>query len=945
MPKPAPMSVSVPMPMPVTVFAVHLFTDIEGSTRLWEQQPERMRPALARHDVLAQAAVHAHGGRVVKTTGDGLHAVFDHASDALGASLQLQHALQAVVEPMADDALALAVRCGIHAGADEARGQDFYGRHVNRAARIMSAAHGGQVLLSDAVAQVLKPFLRADVQLRDLGAVRLRDLPQPEHLFQVVSTGLRADFPALQSLAETPHNLPQPLNRFIGRDGALADLGALLRAHRLVTLWGPGGMGKSRLSIELAHGLLHEFPDGIWLVELAPLSDATAVPQAVAAVLGVQESRASQEGLGIALAAHVQRRRMLLILDNCEHVHAAAAALAKTLLQAGAGLRVLASSRELLHVAGEQAHAVAALSVPQAMLGQQAAPNARELMRHEAVRLLVDRAAQVRPGFEVNARNAEAVAEICRRLDGIPLAIELAAARLRMMAPEVLARRLVDSFALVATPDETVAPRQRTLQVLIDWSWKLLGPAEQRLLARLSVFAGGCTLDAAEAVCADDDLPAAAVLDGLAQLVDKSLLVLQADGQRYRLLETVRAYAAAKLVDAALPALQARHARWFTDWAEQVHAAHDGDDRPAAGLLFDIERANLLSAHAHALAGASMAGKGTAVSGTAAMAADAVAVAASLAFRQAVALRDYWLRRGLFSSALQMLQRTLALPASDATDPRRARALFDLGHFCLRLGRHAEARDALQQSLAIVRARGESMREPAILQPLGLAHVGLGDSDQALACFRSAITLARAHGRDDQHTSALVCLAQWHQAQGQWHEAERLYREALALAQGQADAAAQAMVLVNLGMVALRQGRWGDAAGCAAQALDAGDLAGSALHRLGLLDLASGLAAEQGDWIQARAWHAAAQGLCQQTGLNREQADEAFLAPWRARLDEPVDLPAAATPVFETMALASDAAAAECLTVLAQWLRRAQAPAPDNAFSRTTAAPLTTRSR
>jgi AAA domain len=370
------------------------------------------------------------------------------------------------------------VRCGLHAGVDEARDNDFYGREVNRAARIMSAAHGGQVLVSEVVAQALADGLPRGVQLLDLGLVRLRDLPRAERVFQVQADGLRQQFPALAALAATPHNLPQRLNRFIGRADALARLRDLLASHRLVTLWGPGGIGKSRLSVELGHAVLDDFADGVWLVELAPLTDADRVAQAVAAVLGVKESTGQR--LDEALADHVRDRRMLLILDNCEHVHGAAAELAKQLLGQGAGLRVLASSREVLRVAGEQAFAVPALSTPAA--GQ--ALDADQLMRHDAVRLFVDRASAALNRFQVDAANAPAVAEICGRLDGLPLAIELVAARVRSLPVAAIAERLRASFALVATHDATVAPRQRTLQLLIDWSHDLLSPAERMLYRR-----------------------------------------------------------------------------------------------------------------------------------------------------------------------------------------------------------------------------------------------------------------------------------------------------------------------------------------------------------------------------------------------------------------------------------------------------------------------------
>lgn len=859
---------------------VHLFTDIEGSTRLWEQEPERMRAALAAHDALGRTLVAHHGGRLVKTTGDGLHAVFTAPGAALAAAAALQ---QALATPDTTAGLMLPVRCGLHAGADEARDNDFYGRHVNRAARVMAAAHGGQVLLSGPLAEALGPppwpGLPPGAGLKPLGVVRLRDLSEPEALHQLVLPALRADFPPPRGLAEVPHNLPQALNRFIGREAALSELSGLLGAHRLVTLWGPGGMGKSRLSVELAHRLREGFPDGVWLAELAPLADPDAVAPAVAAVLGVKE--APGQTLAQALALHVANRRLLLLLDNCEHVHAAAARLAKDLLRAGAGLCILATSRELLHVAGERAYALPPLAVPAAeLLDGLKAPNGpttpaepeAAAAGHAAVQLFLDRARLVRPDFLLTDANTPVVGEICRRLDGIPLAIELAAARLRALSLDAMAERLRASFRLVATPDATVPPRQRTLQVLIDWSWDLLEAPERTLLARLSVFAGSCTLEAVEAVCADETLPADEVIDRLAQLVDKSLLALDGDSGRYRLLETVRAYAAEKLPADDRPALRQRLRAWAVATA-QAAAARLAEPGPDGGLArLDLERPNL--AEAHALALAERAGPGA-------------EAAADHAYALAAAQRNYCLHRGLLTTGLQLVQGALAHPAGQGRDMRRARALFNLGQLCHLLGRHADARDALLDCQAVIRALGREADEAAVLQPLGLAHAALGDLEAARGCYETALLLARRHGRDDQQLSTLVCLAQWHQGLGDWLAAEVLYREAERLAQARGDrgvANERAVVQLNLGMVLLRQGQALAAADSARAALAEGLAHASASLQLGMLDLGAALAAERDERPLALTLAAAAQRLCEATGLRRERGDERFLDPWRERL-------------------------------------------------------------
>jgi len=474
-----------------------LFTDIEGSTALWEREGARMSQALAAHDALARGAVEARHGTVVKMTGDGMHAVFDRAEDALAATLDFQRAL---ADPAATAGLALRVRCGLHGGAVERRDRDYFGAPVNRAARIMSAAHGGQVLLSQAVADVVRETLPTAMSLRDLGKVRLKDLSTPEHVYQAVHPGLRQEFPALRSLEATPNNLPPQTTSFIGRERELDALRPLLARSRLLTLTGSGGCGKTRLGLQLAADALEQFPDGVWLVELAPLADPALVAQTVARVLGLKE----EPGTTIlrTLTGYASDKRILLFLDNCEHVLDACARLAEALLRSAPDVRILASSREAVGIGGEQAFRVPSLSLPDPAVAQ--TPDA--LARCEAMQLFVERALAVRPDFLIKEGNAKAVASLCRHLDGIPLAIELAAARVRSLPIEAIESRLHQRFQLLTGGSPTVLPRHQTLRSLIDWSYDLLDPAERLLLQRLSVFAGGWRLEAAESVCADGEI-------------------------------------------------------------------------------------------------------------------------------------------------------------------------------------------------------------------------------------------------------------------------------------------------------------------------------------------------------------------------------------------------------------------------------------------------------
>lgn len=900
---------SVPTPVPSGPAVVHLFTDIAGSTRLWEQQPAAMAAALAHHDALARDVVGACRGRLVKATGDGIHAAFAQVGDALGAMLALQHGL---ADAAATGSLPLAVRCGLHAGPGEARDNDFFGPEVNRAARVIAAAHGGQMLVSQAVAQALEGALPAGVALRDLGRVRLKDLAQPERLWQVLAPPLAVDFPPLRELQATPNNLAQPLNRFIGREPLLPGLREQLATHRLVTLLGTGGIGKSRLAAQLAAEWVagegpgdapDRFVDGVWFVELAPVDDPQRLPLAVASVLGVKEEPGRP--LAEALRQHVASRRLLLVLDNCEHVLDAAAALTKTLLQAAAGLTVLATSREPLHIAGEATCPVPPLGLPD---GPAASPE--QLLQHGAVRLFVDRARSAQPSFTLTSANAPAVQAICQRLDGIPLALELAAARLRVLPVQTLADRLHDSFALLATRDSTVAPRQRTLQTLIDWSHDLLADDERRLYRRLSVFAGGWTLEAAEAVCADGDLPLDGVADLLAALADKSLVSVLAgdDGaQRWRLLDTVRQHAAALLVRAGdeATALRRRHAQAQLALAEAAQQQLAGAGKPAALAQLDVERDNLLAALAWCAADRGDVPANRAV--------------AECGLRLSFALRPYWINRGLLSLGLDTTLALLAHPAAQARDGLRARGLFNAGQLEAFMGRHADAMPLLLECLVIAREIGDTAREAAVLQPLGMAANGLGDTDAARHYAEQAVAAARALDNRRQLAGALNSLGQIDRLEGRLVQADASYREFLALARALQDQEYIAVALLNIAMVALADGRSGDARRLLLEVVDIANAIGSRPAALCTLDVSAALAALEQAHRLAAQWYGLAQAQYRLASLQRDAADRSFLenamTPVRAALGGD----------FDAQVAQGEAASFEpTWAAMAQWLNRSR---------------------
>ena len=541
-----------------------LLTDIEGSTRLWQAHPDAMRTALASHDAILHAAIEAAGGTTVKSTGDGVLAVFDDAAAAVRAAVDAQRRLAASSWA---DLGPLRVRMAVNSGPVQPRGNDFFGPPLNQLARLLAIGHGGQILVTEASRLLFDQSDVREFDLADHGEHRLRDLDRPVRVHEVLAPDLPRDHPPLRSLEASHTNLPVQMTSFVGRERELVNLHELLASNRCVTLVGLGGTGKTRLMLRAAAELTPAYRDGVWLVELAPIADPALLPAEVCRALGVRPAP-GQPALD-ALIDFLRAKTLLLAIDNCEHVIAAAAEFAEEVLQACPRVALLASSREPLGVAGEQILSVAPLPVP-ATGG--AGPAARavgteELLRVDAVKLFVQRASAVAPGFQLSAANAAVVAEICRRLDGIPLALELAAARVNVLSVDDISRRLGDRFRLLTGGRRTASPRQQTLQAAMDWSWDLLGEPDRQLLRRMAVFSGGWTLDAAAALSAGFDVvtgdvdPALEVLDGLARLVDRSLVIVDhaATSTRYRVLETIRQYAMAQLL-AAGEVDAARHA-------------------------------------------------------------------------------------------------------------------------------------------------------------------------------------------------------------------------------------------------------------------------------------------------------------------------------------------------------------------------------------------------
>jgi predicted ATPase/class 3 adenylate cyclase len=548
-----------------------LFTDIEGSTRLWEAVPEAMHAALARHDEILKGEIAAHGGHVFSTGGDGFAVAFSRARDALAAAAEAQAGLAAESWP---EGAAVKVRMGVHTGEAEERGGDYFGAEVNRAARLMVTAHGGQVVCSEITAGLAG----SGVVLVDLGQRRLRDLSAPQRVFQVGG----GTFPALRSLEAFSSNLPAQGGVFIGRAEELVQVAAALESSRVVTLIGVGGVGKTRLAVQVAAELLPRFRDGAWLVELGPVLDAAVLLEAVAGSLRVPERQG--QTLAASVTDFLRAKQLLVVLDNCEHLLDAAAGFVEVAVETCPEVVVLATSREALGVDGERILVIPPLGVPADGVSTEAVGAV------DAVRLFVERAARHKAGFELTDANAAAVGALVRRLDGIPLAIELAAARVRSLTPAELAERLDERFRLLAGGRHGAVERHQTLRRAIDWSYELLSEAEQQTLNRVAVFPGDFSLRSAEAVIGGDGIDRSAVVDLLGRLVDKSLVMAEdRDGvSRYRLLETIRQYGQERLEAAGEAAkLRRRYAEHYAGYAASAGGGLRGRLSPVRRMFED----------------------------------------------------------------------------------------------------------------------------------------------------------------------------------------------------------------------------------------------------------------------------------------------------------------------------------------------------------------------
>ena len=822
-----------------------LFMAIDGET------PKAA--AMARLRDLARTVAQAHRGELLEAPAGNLRAAFQDPVAAVTASV-------AMLRAIADDEslVAIDLRCGLHAGPCEQRGNELYGVTVNRAAHLMAAAHGGQVLASQAVADGVAGRLAAPLALRDVGVVRLRDLCRAERIYQVAAPQLRDAFPPLRSLEDIPNNLPEAPCSFVGRAREIGEIRALLAADRLVTLVGMGGVGKTRLSLHVAAESIESHRDGVWLVELGPVLEARHVMQAIASVLGVNQE--SGEPAEKALAAHVKSRALLIVLDNCEHVLEGVAAAARQLLAAGERVHILATSREPLRAAGESLYLVPGLAIPRAR-----ATMARDAVaRYYSVRLFVDRARAAAPDFELTTQSAPAIAGICARLDGIPLAIELAAARVSALPLQEMAAAINERFRLLGVRGNHAMPRQRILRAMIDWSHEMLPDDERALFRRLAVFAGTWTLETAEEVCGAQP-GARPVAELLAGLAGKSLIAAEESPRRFRMLETVREYAHHRLAEAAeAQAAGDRHLECYVRFATDARPKLAGPDQAQWLVRLDAERQNILAAHEWAGRRRELAPAG---------------------LKLANAIKLYWMNRGLLHLGLQVTLEALRRAGPGAAPPDRAQGLFNAGQIRYFMGHHAKARYCLEQSLGIARELGQGP-VATVLQPLGMAALAEGDFEKARACFQEAVDLCRARGDKHSLAGALNALAMFHRVAGSPERSRALYEDVVRLACDCGDDEVQAIGLLNLAMVSLDEGAPRECRKLLEEALRIATRVRSAPASQGALDVCAALASIQGDGRHAATFFGAAQAQADRSAVRRDAADAKFLEPKMARVRE-----------------------------------------------------------
>jgi len=800
-----------------------LFTDIEGSTKLSQQFPDMLPAALEIHHSIMTRAIESYNGFIFQIVGDAFHCAFENPTDAFKAAVEIQFNL----ENEKWDEVVIRIRSGMHSGRAEWNGKNYMGYiTLARTARVMSAAYGGQILVSNDAYEIHKENFdkEKDTSFRDLGERRLKDVIQPIRLFQIVAKGLRLDFPPLITLDARPNNLPTQLTNFIGREKEMKHARELLKDNRLLTIAGTGGAGKTRFSLQIGADSIDEFDDGVWLIELAALSDPFLLPQAILDSLVIKEEPGKTPEQ--TLTDYLKDKEILTILDNCEHLIDACAVMTENLLLKCPKLKIIATSREALNCAGEQTYRIPPLTQPE--------PNStdtpEQLSQYESVRLFIERALAVNPKFRVTNENAPALAEVCSRLDGIPLAIELAAARISVLPVEKIYERLNDRFKLLTKGKRTSLPRQQTLRALIDWSYDLLSEKEKILWSRLSVFSGGWTLEAAEKVCSDAVTHMNEILDLLSKLTEKSVIVYDDTKNRYRILESIKQYGIEKLIDGNDIFL--RHLNYFLELSEKAKPELYGENSRLWMDKIDADHKNFISAIEWSVRNENL----------------------EKGMNTAAALGRFWNLTGQYSTGIRLIEIILE-SAGTLGKSSKVNVLNWIGSFKSSQGDYEQAKKYYEEILSIRKETGDKSGIAGSMHNLGNVALSQGDYEQAKKYYEESLAIYKEIGDKRGIASPILSLGNIALNQGEYEKAKEYYEESLVIKKeiGNKDGISRA--INNLGNVEYYKGDYEQAKKYYKESLHICREIGSKNGIAALVSNLGSVASNQGDYELAKKYY------------------------------------------------------------------------------------------
>ncbi|MBK8551580.1 MAG: tetratricopeptide repeat protein [Ignavibacteria bacterium] len=822
-----------------------LFTDIEGSTSLAQEFPDSLPSALEKHHAILTETIESNNGFVFEIVGDAFCCAFEKAEDAVKAAVDAQLNL---ANEKWDNAV-IRIRIGIHSGDAEWNGKKYRGYiTLARTARVMSAAYGEQIIISNDAYISAKEKIPDKISFRDLGERRLKDLKHPLRLYQIISKGLVSDFPPLKTLEARPNNLPIQLTSFIGREDEMKQVKDLLKQTHLLTLTGSGGVGKTRLAMQIAADVIDDFDHGVWIAELSPVFEPEILPNVIMKVLGLMEE--PNRNTGDTLCDYLKDKKLLIILDNCEQLVDHCAALAEKLLRNSPGLKIIATSREALRCAGEQTHNVLSLNVPVPGVEN----SIEKLAQFEAVRLFIETAMAVDSEFRINKNNAPAIAAICYQLDGIPLAIELAAARIKILSAEKIHERLGDRFNLLTGGKRTALPRQKTLKALVDWSYDLLTEEEKILWRRLSVFSGGWTMEAAEEVCSDQNFKKEGMLELLNQLTSKSIIIYERENERYRILETLKQYGKDKLKEAKeTEEILSKHLNYFMGLAEAAEQKLYGKDAQVWIEKLESDHVNLQSGIDWSLSGGDR----------------------EKGIRLAESLWYFWDIRGHYSIGIILMQKFLD-NAQDMSKSSLRKLLSRTGALTSNRGEFVNAVNFLEAGLKSSREINDKHNISFTLSRLGMTEQSRGNFEKAQKYHEESLALSRDSGKISESGDTLSQMGRLAYDRGNYDEAHKFYTKSLDLLRETGDKSRIAFSLNGLGIVAFKRGYYEQAEKFFNESLDlrreVGDIKGIA----GSLGNLGNLTSDLGNYEQSQKYQEEALLLYRKIGDKRGTSNSLY---------------------------------------------------------------------